>query len=360
MADTPASKDPGTKEAPAAAAKPPAVEIKNVKTFFPPLKGDQPKPDYYSIVAVPDSDLVFVGGDTGKILAIDMAAEKPTPTAWDAHVSFVTGLVLTDKHLVSSGSDHQMIWWDRESRERVRTIPQPKWVRHLTLSPDGQVIASVCDDMVCRLWEADSGRPIRDLEGHAQFTRFHLRSKLYAAAFSRDGSHLATVDYAGHALVWETATGRRLADVFAPFFFYQDISEHGYGGIRGVDFSPDGRLIALCGNLCGDGSQIQRSSALIQVYDWRSGKLASELRGDNFFYERVRFHHQGKWLLGMGGAGSGQKLTLIDRDGKSPVAEAKPEAKLAPMFDLWLSENADVCFTAGRDIVSKWSISSPS
>jgi hypothetical protein len=30
------------------------------------------------------------------------------------------------------------------------------------------------------------------------------------------------------------------------------------------------------------------------------------------------------------------------------------------MFDLWLSENADVCFTAGRDSVSKWSISSPS
>jgi WD40 repeat protein len=345
MADSPKDKDT---TAAASAPKAPGFEIKNVKTVS--LPGQQ-----LSIVAAPDADLVFAGGHTGEITAVDMAAEKPQPKAWDAHVSFVTGLVLTDKHLVSSGSDHQMIWWDRESRERVRTIPQSKWVRHLTLSPDGQVIASVCDDMVCRLWEADSGRPIRDLEGHAQLTRFHLRSKLYAAAFSRDGSHLATVDYAGHALVWETATGRRLADVYAPFFFYHDAVEHGYGGIRGVDFSPDGRLIALCGNLCGDSSTINQSEALIQVYDWRSGKLTSELRGGNFFYERVRFHHEHKWLLGMGGAGKGS-MTLIDRDGQK-VAEANRKSVTC---DMWLSKNSDVCLTAGWDGLSKWSISSPS
>jgi len=351
MADSPAPKDAATKEAPAAAAKPPAVEIKNVKTFE--LKDDKLKPDYYSIVAVPDSDLVFVGGDTGKILAIDMAAEKPTPTAWDAHVSFVTGLVLTPKHLVSSGSDHQVIWWDRETRERVRAIPHPKWVRHLSLSRDGKMIASVCDDMVGRLWDAESGRPLHELKGHALRTPYDFVSKLYASAFSPDGKLLATVDQAGHALIWETATGRRIAAVHAPFFYTHDTNGHTYGGIRSVDFSPDGQRIALGGNLAGDTSTILRSNALIQVYDWRSGKLASDFRGGNFFYERVRFHHQGKWLLGMGGAGSDPKLTLIDRDGKSQVAEAK----LGLMFDLWLSEHSDVCFTAGRNSVSKWSIS---
>jgi len=343
MADSPATKD-----APAAspAAKPPAVEIKNVKTFD--LKGDN-----YSIVAVPGADLVFVGGDTGKIQAIDMSAEKPTPTAWDAHVSFVTGLVLTPKHLVSSGSDHQVIWWDRETRERVRAIPHPKWVRHLSLSPDGKMIASVCDDMVGRLWDAESGRPLHELKGHALRTPYDFVSKLYASAFSPDGKLLATVDQAGHALIWETATGRRIAAVHAPFFYTHDTNGHTYGGIRSVDFSPDGQRIALGGNLAGDTSTIVDSKALLQVYEWRSGKLTSDFRGGNFFYERVRFHHEGKWLLGMGGAGSDQKLTLIDREGKSPVAEAK----LGVMFDLWLSKNSDVCFTAGRNSVSKWSIS---
>lgn len=92
---------------------------------------------------------------------------------------------------------------------------------------------------------------------------------------------------------------------------------------------------------------------------WRgtpSSPVSISAPSGNFFYERVRFHHQGKWLLGMDDAGSDQKLTLIDRDGKSPVAEAK----LGLMFDLWLSENADVCLTAGWDGLSKWSISSPS
>ena len=63
-----------------------------------------------------------------------------------------------------------MIWWNRDSREKVRTIEQPKWIRHLAVSRDGQMLASVCDDMVCRLWEAESGRPIRELEGHALLT----------------------------------------------------------------------------------------------------------------------------------------------------------------------------------------------
>jgi WD40 repeat protein len=340
MADTPAPKD-------SAAAQPPAAAIKSVKTVD--LKGDN-----YSIVAIPDSDLVFVGGDTGKIQAIDMAAEKPTQTGWDAHVSFVTGLVLTARHLVSSGSDHQMIWWDRETRERVRSVPHPKWVRHLALSPDGQMIASVCDDMVCRLWEAESGKPIRRLEGHVLRTPFHFVSKLYASAFSPDGKLLATVDQAGHALVWETATGRQVADVLAPFFYTHDTNGHTYGGIRAVDFSPDGRRIALGGNLAGDTSTIGGSKALIQVYDWQSGKLASDFRGGNFFYERVRFHHDGQWLLGMGSAGSGQKLTLVDRDGLSSAAEADVKGV---MFDLWLSKQSDVCFLAGRGSVTKWSIS---
>ena len=242
MADSPKDKDT---TAAASAPKAQGFEIKNVKTVS--LPGQQ-----LSIVAAPDADLVFAGGHTGEITAVDMAAEKPQPKAWDAHVSFVTGLVLTDKHLVSSGSDHQMIWWDRESRERVRTIPQSKWVRHLTLSPDG-------------------------------------------------------------------------------------------------------RLIALCGNLCGDSSTINQSEALIQVYDWQSGKLTSELRGGNFFYERVRFHHEHKWLLGMGGAGKGS-MTLIDRDGQK-VAEANRKSVTC---DMWLSKNSDVCLTAGWDGLSKWSISSPS
>lgn len=329
--------------------EPTAFQIKVVKEFS--LAGD-----HYSVARVPDTDQLFVGGHTGKLQLVDLAAEKPTPIAWDAHVSYISGLVLTSKYLISAGSDHQVIWWNRESREKVRAVPHPKWVRHLSLSPDGQILASVCDDMICRLWDVDSGKPIRELKGHALLTPFDLVSKLYASAFSRDGKLLATVDQAGHAFVWDLATGQKLTDIHAPLFYTHDTNGHTYGGIRSVDFSPDGKLIALGGNLAGDTSTISGSKSLMQVYEWQTGKQTAECQaGGNYFYERVRFHHSGQGLLGAGGAGEGAKLVLFDLAKQTLLAEAKLPS---PVFDIVLTESSDVCYTGGRGKVCKWAISS--
>ncbi|MFM7073879.1 MAG: WD40 repeat domain-containing protein [Planctomycetota bacterium] len=327
----------------------PAWKIASVKEVS--LAGD-----HYSVARVPGSNQLFAGGHVGKINFIDFATDKPTPAPWDAHVSFISGLAITAKHLISAGSDHQVVWWNRESRERVRVAPHPKWVRHLSLSPDGNTLASVCDDMVCRLWEAESGALIRELSGHERLTPFQLASKLYSSAFSRDGKWLATVDQAGHAVVWEVATGQKLADVHAPHFYTHDTNGHTYGGIRTVDFSPDGQTIAVGGNLAGDTSTITGSKSLIQFFAWQSGKQTGECQaGGDFFYERVKYHPEGKWLLAAGGAGNGAKLALVDLANHSLLAEIKLPS---PVFDIALAENAETCFTAGRGKLCQWSITS--
>ena len=335
MTDTPAKPDN------------PAWKITSIKEIG--LAGD-----HYSVARVPGSSQLFVGGHVGKIHFVDLAAEKPTPVPWDAHVSFISGLVVTAKFLVSAGSDHQMIWWNRESRERVRVAPHAKWVRHLSLSPDGQTLASVCDDMICRLWDVESGKLIRELAGHALRTPYDLVSKLYASAFSRDGQWLATVDQAGHALVWEVATGQKLADVHAPHFYTHDTNGHTYGGIRTVDFSLDGQSIAVGGNLAGDTSTITGSKSLIQFFEWKTGKQTADCQaGGDFFYERLKYHHEAKWLLGAGGAGNGPKLVLVDLANQSPLAEVKLPS---PVFDIALTENSETCFTVGRGKICQWSI----
>ena len=89
--------------------------------------------DLLSVARVPGSDRIFVGGYDGKIHLIDLSADKPQPTSWAGHLSYVSGLVLTEKHLVSAGSDRKIVWWDAATHQAVRTVEtaHAKWIRQL-------------------------------------------------------------------------------------------------------------------------------------------------------------------------------------------------------------------------------------
>ncbi|MDA0660219.1 MAG: hypothetical protein O2931_08745 [Planctomycetota bacterium] len=303
--------------------------------------------DLLSIVRDSSTGNLFVGGARGQIATLDLATEPKFLSTWAAHVSHVSSLVLAGEYLISAGSDHRVLWWDRESHRPIRINEEhPQWVRCLAISPQQNVLATVCDDMLCRTWDIDSGKLIHELRGHELLTpKFH-RSKLYTCAFSSDGSRLATADQIGRICVWDHETGKLLSQIEAPHFFTHDTNGHGYGGIRGLAFSPNGQQIAACGNQAGDTSTISSSKSLIRIFDWASGRQTHECTtGGNFFYERVLFHPNGNALFSAGGAGSDQKVVLYDLLSNS-VTHQQPTPML--VFDMQLSENAETLFSVGR------------
>src|SRR6185295_18275697 len=103
------------------------------------------------------------------------------------------GVALAGTTLVSGSYDGKLIWWDTAANKQIRTTDaHAKWIRKVIASPDGTLVASVADDMVCKLWDAASGKLVRELRGHKEMTPHHFTSMLYAVAFSADGKHLAT------------------------------------------------------------------------------------------------------------------------------------------------------------------------
>ena len=110
-------------------------------------------------------------------------------------------------------------------------------IQCLAYSPDGKRLASVSarfeptttsfSRWEVKLWDADTGKPLRDIGRHA--------NAVHAIAFSPDSQHLVTGCRDGTVKVWDVETGKERLELkgLAP-------------RVRGVAWSPDGKWIAGC------------------------------------------------------------------------------------------------------------------
>ena len=229
----------------------------------------------------------------------------------DRHVSFVVGSVLAGKYVVSGGFDRRLIWWDRQTHAPVKVVQKShaKWLRKVVATPDGTLVASIADDMVCRVWDVAKQTVKFELKGHKELTPQNYASVLHAAAVTRDGRYLATGDKVGHVVIWDLQSGKPVKTFDSPENYTWDAKQrrHSAGGLRSLAFSPDGKLLAVggiakIGNIDGLGA-----SALIQIYDWQKGERTHRFAHDKHkgLVEHLCFHHKSEWLMAAGGAGGG-------------------------------------------------------
>jgi WD40 repeat protein len=299
---------------------------------------------------------VFLGASDGKVYEVDALADKPEFQPHEGHASFVTGLAIAGETLVSGSYDGKLIWRKLDGGEIVRTIDaaHSRWIRKVVASPDGRRVASVADDMVCRVWD-EEGKCLHELRGHAEHTPNHFPSMLYTCAFSPDGRLVATADRIGQICVWDLASGSELKRLEAPGFYTWDEKQriHSIGGIRSVAFSPDSQTVVVGGiGRIGNIDHLD-GPARVEVFHWEQGEKLHEFSGDGKgLVEHLLFHPKGDWLLGLGGDNGGL-VQFYDIGEKKIVKSEK-----APMHvhAACLSDESDKIFACGHGRLVVWEV----
>jgi WD40 repeat protein len=272
-------------------------------------------------------------GTDWAVYCVDLNAEKPAAEKkWTNHENYVSCMALLDGVIVTGGFDRRLIWTAADTGEKIRDVTaHDGWVRNLAALPDGKRLISVGDDMLVKLWNAETGELLQTLEGHAKQTPQGYAIALYAVAVSGDGAVVASGDRIGDVCLWETESGKLLGRLQAPTFYtYDPVTRvRSIGGIRSLRFSPDGTRLAISG--IGRVTNVDGfvGPCRVEVWDWQSGKrIFTGQDKHKAVLNDVIFHPTEPWMIAAGGGDDGGLLAIWDQKNEPPAHMVKPKGHI--------------------------------
>ena len=190
----------------------------------------------------------------------------------DAHSSWVRSISFSpDGKILASGSDDQLVkLWDvsdgKLSQEPIQILQGHTYrIRSVSFSPDGKFLASSSFDKTIRLWNIKTGDCIRIFKGHKDW--------IWTATFNRDGTHLVSSSQDKTLKIWDIKSGNctQLFNIDQP--------------IHSIAFSFDGKFMAAG----SDDTTVKLWNCEGEIY-----QFSKSLEGHVDFVRSVAFNRESK------------------------------------------------------------------
>ncbi|HLF82295.1 MAG TPA: WD40 repeat domain-containing protein, partial [Anaerolineales bacterium] len=234
----------------------------------------------WSVAVSPDGRYGLSGDADGVIFLRDLETGEALRRL-EGHQGRVSSLAFTPdgRHAVSGSHDMTLVYWDLETGEIMRRLEGHQYrVNTVAISPDGRLAASgsgrpdtelpySTEDNSVRLWDLQSGKEIRRFE--------FFTDGVTGLDFTPDGRGLAVATVSDGFVLLDVETKKILV---RPEVFWLDMAE--------VVVSPDG-LLALT-----------PPYNKVAVLDLQTGEVARELAGHNSNVYGLAISPDGQRALG--------------------------------------------------------------
>jgi WD40 repeat protein/serine/threonine protein kinase len=246
-------------------------------------------------------EIISCKGLTNRIQCVAFSADGKRLAAGDG----VSGRLSSKRPAVPG----VVMVWDAQTGKELNTLKgHTHAITCAVFSPDGKRLASVSADLTVKVWDAQTGREIHSVAPDKQNI-----SPSASVVYSADGKRLAAA-----GKLWDAETGKPLRSL--------------KGAFLGSAFSPDGKRLAGAGNVWDtqsgaglysfkglgsfspDGKRLASASGdQVKVYDAQTGQELFSLKVPG-----------GSSINVVAFSADGQQLGRVDLDGTVTIWDATP------------------------------------
>lgn len=250
-------------------------------------------------------DVLFAGAEDNAFHRWDLfSPEVARATVHKSWLGAMACLPGPEGIVLTGGHEGKLTWWNAAASPpaALRTVDAHKgYIRAVTASPDGKLVATAGNDLMVRVWSAGDGTLVKELAGHTRH--------VYNVAFHPSGTALVSGDLLGIVKQWSLADWSETRELDAKVLWKYDTGFRAdVGGVRSFAFSADGKYLAAAGITDVSNAFAGIGTPCVVLFDWESGKQLKVMKPRDAFQGSVygvRFSPAGDFLVAAGGGGAG-------------------------------------------------------